>query len=304
MFSIIIPLYNKEDYIEQTLNTVLNQLFSEFEIILVDDGSTDNSLTKAQAFMDPRIRIFSKVNEGVSVARNFGIEQANYDYIAFLDADDSWDEAYLSEMNHLIQDYPHCGMYSSAYKIELPKKNVAICNNIERGILKDYFREAIKHPVSWTSATIITKNSYKVVGGFPKGMFSGQDVYMWAKVAKKFAVAFTPTVLAVYKLGHSGFSFRKRKLDTCQESWVDLYENGQYYLNEYLAKKALVVAKRYALSLHTKEAKSILKVFSYTELNRKQYNNVKFLVSISPMGIPVYNFIYQSYLKIKRVFTY
>jgi len=304
MFSVVIPLYNKEAYIEQTIQTVLKQSFEDFEVIVVDDGSTDNSLKKAQTFTDPRIKIYSKKNEGVSVARNYGIEKATFAYIAFLDADDYWEHDYLVEMSKLIQDFPDCGMYSSAYKIELPKKFVPICANLDRGILDDYFREAIKHPVSWTSATIITKEAYEEVGGFPRGMFSGQDVYMWAKVARKFSVAFTPSILAVYKLGHSGFSFRKRKLDSSAETWIDLYDDKSYYLNEYIAKKALVVAKRYVLSLHTKEAKQILNRFSYTELNKKQYRHLKFLVAISPLGIPIYNFVYQSYLKIKRLFTY
>ena len=97
MFSVVIPLYNKQDCIRNTVQSVLNQTFPDFEINIVDDGSTDRSLESARQFDDPRIRVFSKPNGGVSSARNYGIRQSRKKYIAFLDADDLWYPDYLSE---------------------------------------------------------------------------------------------------------------------------------------------------------------------------------------------------------------
>src|SRR5699024_6424946 len=101
MFSIVIPLYNKELSITNTLQSVLNQTFTDFEVVIVNDGSTDNSVEKVEAFNDPRIRLIHQANAGVSAARNKGIEEANYDWISFLDADDLWMENHLSILKNM-----------------------------------------------------------------------------------------------------------------------------------------------------------------------------------------------------------
>jgi glycosyltransferase involved in cell wall biosynthesis len=89
-FSVIIPIYNKEKDVETTIKSVLNQTYVDYEVILVDDGSTDNSLNIVNAIEDDRIQIFTKQNEGVSKTRNYGITKSKAEYIAFLDADDYW----------------------------------------------------------------------------------------------------------------------------------------------------------------------------------------------------------------------
>ena len=91
MFSIVIPLYNKAEYVPKTLASVLNQTYSDFELIIVDDGSTDDSLEVINSFVDNRIKIVKQKNGGVSAARNRGIIEAKYELIALLDADDWWD---------------------------------------------------------------------------------------------------------------------------------------------------------------------------------------------------------------------
>lgn len=97
MFSIIIPLYNKEKFIKRALDSILNQSFQEFEIIVVNDGSKDNSEEKVKEVSDPRIKIINQVNAGVSAARNRGAEEAQYKYLAFLDADDIWDKYFCQK---------------------------------------------------------------------------------------------------------------------------------------------------------------------------------------------------------------
>ena len=106
MFSIIIPLYNKAEYIVETIKSVLNQSFTDFEVIIVDDASTDGSLHLAEKIKDSRIRIFTKANEGVSAARNFGISKATRPILAFLDADDKWEPDYLKIVLQMIKTYP------------------------------------------------------------------------------------------------------------------------------------------------------------------------------------------------------
>ena len=106
IISIIIPLFNKELFIKQTLLSVLNQTFSEFEIIIINDGSTDKSVTIINDIDDERITLYTTKNKGVSHARNYGISKANTDLIALLDADDLWEPNHLENLDSLIHELP------------------------------------------------------------------------------------------------------------------------------------------------------------------------------------------------------
>ena len=105
-FSIVIPLYNKENYIAETLQSVIEQTFKDFEIIIVNDCSTDKSLETVSDFKDPRINIINhNINSGLSASRNTGIKNAEANYITFLDADDLWKPTFLEKINFLIENY-------------------------------------------------------------------------------------------------------------------------------------------------------------------------------------------------------
>jgi len=106
MISVVIPLYNKEDCVFNALQSVLNQSFVDFEVIVVDDGSVDSSPKIVSSISDKRIRLISKKNGGPSSARNLGIKEAKNEYIAFLDADDLWAPMFLQEMVDLIHRFP------------------------------------------------------------------------------------------------------------------------------------------------------------------------------------------------------
>src|SRR5690554_5620989 len=109
-FSIIIPLYNKEKHIKNTLQSVLDQSFSNFEVIIVNDGSTDNSLNQVNAVIDERIKVYSIENSRVSAASNYGIKKAQAEYITFLHADDLWESHHLKNLDELLKTFPHCGL--------------------------------------------------------------------------------------------------------------------------------------------------------------------------------------------------
>ena len=106
MFSIVIPLYNKELSISNTIQSVLDQTFQNFEIVIVNDGSTDNSVKEVEEFDDKRIRLIHQKNQGVSAARNRGIEEAKYEWVAFLDADDLWMKEHLEEYAKVVIENP------------------------------------------------------------------------------------------------------------------------------------------------------------------------------------------------------
>lgn len=110
-FSIIIPLYNKVDYIEKAIQSVLAQTYQNFEIIVVNDGSTDEGEKIVESFHNKKIILINQINQGVSVARNTGAQNSKYDFLAFLDADDIWHSEFLEQLNVLINKFPEMGIY-------------------------------------------------------------------------------------------------------------------------------------------------------------------------------------------------
>jgi len=212
MFSVIVPLYNKERFITRAIQSVLNQNFQDFEIIVINDGSTDNSLSVASTISDERLRIFTQENQGVSAARNKGAEMANYPYLAFLDGDDTWDKNFLSEIKKLIENFPDAGLYGSNNLFIYPngsvdKNNVGdIFNGNEEGIIGNYFQifaDLQRSPFS-NSNLCIPKNIYKKFGGYKVNVKLTEDSDLWCRIALEYPIAFTTKPLATYYLAQEG----------------------------------------------------------------------------------------------------
>tara|TARA_B100000767_G_scaffold132481_1_gene125781 strand:+ start:847 stop:1785 length:939 start_codon:yes stop_codon:yes gene_type:complete len=196
LISIVIPLYNKERFIKETLDSVFNQSFTDYEIIIVNDGSTDSSVFIVNAIEDQRITVLSNQNKGVSHARNFGISKANSDLIALLDGDDLWEPNHLENLYNLYEKFPDCGLYATAYnkKYFNGEKIKASYNGLAKeyfGIIEDYFSASIKDGIVWTSAVLIPMKTFKKVGVFDEEMRSGQDTDLWIRIALKDSVAFS-----------------------------------------------------------------------------------------------------------------
>lgn len=207
MISVVIPLYNKEKQIKRTLQSVLTQTFQDFEIVIVNDGSTDNSTIEVEKIKDSRIRLIHQKNAGVSAARNKGIEEAKYELIAFLDADDEWQSEYLASQYELYQKYPECSIYACNYKFKDDNENISdttirkIPFREHDGILNNYFEVAsCSHPPLWTSAVMVRKEAIKIIGGFPQGIKSGEDLLTWAKLATFYQIAYNKLAYAQFNI--------------------------------------------------------------------------------------------------------
>ena len=203
--SVIIPLSNKAPYVKKALESVCQQTFKDWELIVVDDGSTDNSATICEKFIEEALQtihntlyIIHQTNSGVSAARNNGVAKASGNYIAFLDADDWWEPTFLEKMLQLIEDYPEAGLYACNYVYYKPgKTHVAL--NIPTGYInypKAYY-EGGAMPV-WTGAAIMPRAVFNEMGGFPLGIKLGEDFLLWAKIAMQYPVAFLNESLAWY----------------------------------------------------------------------------------------------------------
>lgn len=201
MFSIVIPLYNKAQYIHNAIQCILNQSFQHFEIIIVDDGSTDNSIQVVKTFCDSRISIIHQANSGVSIARNNGVKHATYEHIAFLDADDWWDKYFLEEMYHLITLYPNAAIYGSNYFIVKNSLNhptqIGLPSNFKIGYI-DYIKTYSN--TFWVpfncSFVVVNKKAFENIGGFKHNLKFGEDFDVWLQIALKYSVAYINKPLA------------------------------------------------------------------------------------------------------------
>lgn len=204
MITIIIPLYNKEASIATALRGVLAQSYQDFEVVVVDDGSTDGGAAVVEQFDDPRIRLIRQANGGVSAARNRGIAEARGQHVAFLDADDEWMPTFLEEIAALIAAYPECKARATNYifnsnGVKSPTLLRKIPFTEERGVMTNYFEVAsCSHPPMWTSAVCIDRDLLQEIGGFPIGIKSGEDLLTWARIAVRTQWAYSMKPLAQY----------------------------------------------------------------------------------------------------------
>lgn len=200
-FSVIIPLYNKEPFIADTLNSVLSQTFPDFEIIIVNDGSTDAGEEKVLQFKDPRIRYYIRENKGVAAARNLGITLANAPYIAFLDYDDLWYPDFLQTMHRNIGRFPEQKVFSAAIEIETAKNIIPAQYSIKKtGYVEvvDFFGASSKEAVIWTSAAVLHKTVFEKSGYFDTKVKHAEDTDLWIRVGLDFPVVFDWKILAKY----------------------------------------------------------------------------------------------------------
>mgnify|MGYP003578415060 CR=1 FL=1 len=214
LFSVIIPLYNKEKYIQNTLNCVFNQSFTNFEVIIVNDGSTDRSLEILEEFSDHRLKIIHQQNQGVSVARNTGMENSRGDYICFLDADDTWKPNHLQAFHDTITKFPEAKMFCNRYVTQISKntfienKFIDIPRNYE-GYVTDFFKSSLINRVALTSAVCINKDIFNEIGGFDPTLKSDQDLDYWIKIALKYKVAITAENTMFYNFINANKSLSK-----------------------------------------------------------------------------------------------
>jgi glycosyltransferase involved in cell wall biosynthesis len=279
-FSIIIPLYNKENHIKDTLHSVWSQSFKDFEVIVVNDGSTDNSLQLLETVNDKRLRIFSTHNQGVSSARNYGISMARAKFIVFLDADDLWLAHHLQDLKNLYEQFPNCGMYSKAYyKIDGTTTIAQQFKNIPgkklwEGIVEDYFYSSQISSIAWTSAVMVPMSILDKVGVFNPEITlgAGEDTDLWIRIALQHPVAFSNSVSAMHQL-HSDNRVSKASIHLKQFIDLNRYNNdtaNHASLKRYLDLNRYATAIQYKLAGNSEEATILIRELDKSSLNKKQ----------------------------------
>ena len=312
MFSVIIPLYNKAPYIEKALQSVLQQTFRDFEIIVVDDGSTDNGaeivkkvfstdyLTAHQLQIPLKgFQLISQPNQGVSTARNNGVKAAQENYLAFLDADDEWHPEYLAKMMRLIEQFPDAGLWASSYYIVKNGRNrqatVGVEKDFSKGII-NYFQVYAKTlcmPVC-TDTAIVPKKVFEEEHGFKPQLKLGEDFDLWVRIVMKHPVAFLNEPLAYY---HQDVEQKDRGVvdEKIYEpsthfifnlQFLEQAENENSDLKQLLDNLRVYTLERYRLKK------------AYTEEVRKEIDKISFknqplkVRSFYHLPVPIFRFFY------------
>ncbi len=286
MISVVIPLYNKEKQIARTLRSVLAQTYRDFEVVIVDDGSTDGSAGEVGKFSDPRIRLVSQKNAGVSAARNRGIEEARGEHVAFLDADDEWKPGHLANLHDLITRYPQCKARAAAYNfLQGGKYRDMILNKMpfsgDTGVLGNYFEVAsVSHPPVHSSAVCIDKDILRRFGGFPVGVTSGEDLLTWARTALCTDFAFSRKVTATFDLGDGEATVSRRNNDR-----KDIV--GDEIKKMYSANRQVRGLKRYLALWYKMKAMNALTGGYRLDVLRNSLHSLRY----HPLNIKVYVFM-------------
>lgn len=245
--SVIIPVYNKCDFIQETIDSVLRQEFDRFEIIVVDDGSTDGSLDVIRSFNDPRISVFSQQNAGVERARNFGLSLSTGALVVFLDADDLMSANRLNKQINRFDSNQDLMLLGTWANVIDHSGNVAgsICPPTSNDALQiaHLFRNQFV-----SSSVMIRRDAINDVGGFDetRGKRFAEDYDLWNKISKKGLIANIPEKLTTY---------RRLKASRSQSKDSSLLESARDISAEWLISNtklfsSIEAARNFVLSVN------------------------------------------------------
>lgn len=260
-FSIVTPLYNKEAFIGETIQSVLSQTYNDYELIVVDDSSTDNSVSIVNSFSDPRIKLLSKKNGGVSSARNFGIKHSTGDVVCFLDADDLWEKDYLLKLKEIVSNNPQAGFFCCGWKSFIDKKenivSVSVIDTMKGGetAVVDYFKTSVakRSSIALTSAVAIKRQVIISNNLAFNEMYSmGEDIDFWVRSALCTMTIYCNEPLMLYRTFAQGsltLTANSIQQSTEYYKWYSLSNN--HYLKQFTTFMLYARAKKeYLMGLY------------------------------------------------------
>lgn len=271
MISIVIPLYNKQESFPRTIESVISQTFTQWELIIVNDGSSDHSgeLAREICKRDKRIRLIEQKNAGISVARNNGIAAAKNDLIAFLDADDCWCPDNLMSLVSLVELYPKYSWFSTFAKnvCSDEDRNKLLCENKfmkvdeikANSIIVDFFQHTLCNPdnLIHSSSVMIHRTAINKAGGFPAGVAIQEDGDFFFRLAMKEKVVLLQKNKVMRNidteesacLRNPGYHMAPFCVDFWDQIPVDFHEkNKLYWAKQYVILKILAYAKAQRLN--------------------------------------------------------
>lgn len=202
MISVVIPLYNKERSIKNTIDSVLAQNYLPSEIIVVNDGSTDRSLEVVQDLQSRLIRIIDKKNEGVSKARNVGIGSAQYEWIALLDADDIWLPNHLETLVDLVSQFPENQFFTTSFSVNHATAESEKNKGYLKGYLIDNYYDAFNKQsfIIHSSTAFFKTKSLQNCKGFDEQLHCGEDIEFWLRLFNNYKLVKSDQITSIYKM--------------------------------------------------------------------------------------------------------
>ena len=271
MFSVIIPAYNKELYIKESVESVLAQTFHGFELVIIDDASTDKTLEIVKGFNDKRIKIYSrnKPGSGGYAARNLGVKRASNDWIAFLDADDTWRDDHLETVFKIIQKYDCDIVTTAGIKVDNEGRKYFKGHRYDGLISRSELLCVLaEKDLFLTNSIVLKKSSFLDADGFRENVSKrGSDYDLWLRLAltERFYVSSEQT--AIYNYYASGVVKQKSNLngfhpvvqtvkEVLKKCSLDVYE--QKMLKRFVNRKSiqwLISKKKHGVSIDLREEK-------------------------------------------------
>lgn len=260
--SVIIPAYNAMTYLPETVESVLRQTFTDFEVLIIDDGSSDHIVEWVSQLVDPRVKLISQENQGACAARNTGIAQAQGEYIALLDADDLWEPTILEKQVRCLEDDPAVGLVHTWMAIidqqGRPTGRV-ITSNAEGEVWKQLVE---KNPVP-CSSVMVRRCCFDTVGVFDQSLLNIDDWDMWIRIAACYRFAVIKEPLMRYRQHHNNMTKNWQVVEQACRLIIEkafhsappelLYLKSRSYghANIFLAWKALQSSNRdYKRAIH------------------------------------------------------
>lgn len=287
-FTVIIPLYNKEKYISNAIKSILNQTFTDFEVLIVNDCSTDNSIQIATEFESEKIRIIQhEKNKGLAATRNTGIKNAKANYVAFLDADDLWKPHFLEKIFNLIQNFSEARIFGTNYE-EIWNETIKMPHNNSDSLPKDFvgylnfFKINIKQGIYNHGSVCIHKDVYEKAGYYNENIQLSQDLDFNIRANYHFKLAYDASVQMSYFMQTDNQLTRSSIVNKTIPNY-DVYEEwakSNPDLKKYLDFERYVLGKRLKKNNDIRWKKMIAPIESQN-INWKQ----KFLLKLPSFAL-------------------
>lgn len=254
MFSILVPTFNRSALITRAIESVLAQSFKNWELIIIDDGSTDNTEDVVRSYKDKRIRYVKKQNSGAADSRNYGAKHAKRPFLAFLDSDDTWDSKKLEKTVAFIEEYGDDKCYYSGFRTYDSKAQKIIREVIPEKIYD--MHEALKNynPIHAFSTFVVPSHSFKEIEGFDTKFKARQDVDLYYRLSSKWEFIPIPEILVtIYNNTQDRISATSTNRIDGFKYYLEKHGKEMNFLQRsFLAKRIVVLAwqnKRYLTSL-------------------------------------------------------
>ena len=296
-FSVVIPLYNKEEYVAQTLKSVVGQTYQNFEVVIVNDCSSDNSVDVVKASDDRRIKIIEhSENKGLSASRNTGINAATHPHIAFLDADDYWDSTYLETIVNLIKEYPDESVFATHYrenyndKFFVPRSNLPKSSKGKMLLVRDFFKINSGRLILTQSCIVVHKTVFEQIGYYDENVTFAEDIDFYIRCFHTYNLAYYNDVCHTQNAAVSGSitnSVSHKKTFPKLHKYLNDSDSLDRFINFYI----YCIYRR----MKNESAKKEMRVY------RKQikYNSLSFLqILFVYLPLPFYLFL----IRVKKRF--